>query len=341
MNTHSPSRGSTTLSTPASASGTAYRDRTHATTTLANPYFPNMPAQLPGLSKDFHLDTFFNPGLDVGSARLFLCQGWHGRYQARQPLRPTNRLMTGQRGVVPSTSKDTTHKTSQRLAAAATRSYAAAVKASLFNGLSNTEKPWKNVAITEHDDAEFEGIKAAALENKEIAQQHPKFPQELEQTREALEVQLVHTLPPALPVYLQIEQLVNEYESVSGDENEAPELSYSASPVMSQASEPEESPDIPTPEQRGDRRPFQVLHEETVPFEEEPLEKVVGFERLRRKAPPPLHLNENGGVNEDDGGYFLFENIGLMNEREEKRVLSPLTAGIPVQSKLSATLVRT
>ncbi|KAF9222276.1 hypothetical protein BS17DRAFT_783461 [Gyrodon lividus] len=159
--------------------------------------------------------------------------------------------------------------------------------------------------------------------------------------------------------------LSEEYGGVSGDENETPELSYLVSPDTSQASEPEESPLIPTPEKRGDHFPFGVLHEKTVSLEEEPLEKVVGFERLRRKAPPPLHLEGSEDIDEDDSGCFLFNNVCGMNEGADgmmekrvspllphgtpvqqlndcydRQVLSPLTAGIPVHSKLSATLLR-
>ncbi|KIK82823.1 hypothetical protein PAXRUDRAFT_832143 [Paxillus rubicundulus Ve08.2h10] len=301
-------------------------------TTLPNPYYPNLPARLPALGRDFHLDTFFNPiwmsGPHVFSftkegkvarPKTFQPDPYPG-YFTNQPLCVAKRLMIGQGGY-PSPSYTTT---SQRVNATATLSYADAVKVSRSNSLCDVQKPWKNVAITEHDGAEFEAITAASVEKQEKEQQF-KFQHEPERKRRAVEAKLVCSWPPALSA-------IEEYDT-SGDENEVPELSYSISPDTSQASEPEESPTIPAQEKRGDRYPFRVLHEKPMPFEEEPLEKVIGFERLRRKAPPSLHLDANEDINED---IFLFDRVGRMNEEErglmQARVLSPLTAGIPVIS---------
>jgi hypothetical protein len=247
-----------------------------------------------------HVFSFTKDG-KVAQPKTFQPDPYPG-YFADQPLCVAKRLMIGQPGY-PSTSYGTT---AQRVNAAATRSYADAVKASRSNGLCDVQKPWKNVAITEQDDAEFEAITAASFEKQEKEQPQLKFQHGLERKKKAVEAKLVYSWPPALSA-------IEEYDT-SGDENEVPELSYSVSPDTSQASEAEESPTIPTPEKRGDRFPFRVLHEKTMPLEEEPLERVVGFERLRRKAPPVLHLDMNEDKNED---VFLFNRVGRMNGEEK------------------------
>ncbi|KAF8836018.1 hypothetical protein BDN67DRAFT_1015026 [Paxillus ammoniavirescens] len=312
MNPHHPSHYPPMLS----ARVTSHRSGTGATT-LANPYYPNLPAKSPTVDRDFHLDTFFNPiwmpgphvfsftkDGKVARPKTFRPDPYPG-YFADQPLCVAKRLMIGQPSH-PSTSYGTTP---QRVDATATRSYADAVNASHSNGLCNVQKPWKNVAITEQDDAEFEAITAASFERQQKELQQLKVQHGLERKKRAVEAKLVCSWPPALSA-------IEEYDT-SGDENEMPELSYSGSPDTSQASEAEESLTIPTPEKRGDRFPFRVLHEKTIPCEEEPLERVVGFERLRRKAPPMLHLDVNEDINED---AFLFNRVSRMNE-EERRMM--------------------
>ncbi|KIJ63479.1 hypothetical protein HYDPIDRAFT_112894, partial [Hydnomerulius pinastri MD-312] len=223
---------------------------------------------------------------------------------ARQPLRSTNR---DQYDLV-SASGATASKS---VAPSATRSYAEAVKASLSNNFCDVQKPWKNVAITEHDDAEFEAIMAAEEQKKEELQQ--ELEEENEKEKKAKQAKLVYAWPPAMSSYFEVLEPAEEVDGGSVDENSAPELSYSVS--ASQESENEESAVIPSPKNRVDRVPFHILHEKPVLFEDEALERVVGFERLRRKAPPPLRLD----IDLEDNECFLFGNRA---ERSEERDLA-------------------
>ncbi|KAH7885178.1 hypothetical protein F5I97DRAFT_1342417 [Phlebopus sp. FC_14] len=275
----------------------------HATL-LANPYFPNMPTQLPKLTNDFHLDTFFNPTWMAGPHVFSFSRS--GTIVRPKATRPT---------VYPSSAS------ALGPAPVGVRSYADAVKAAQFHSFSATEKPWKNVAITEQDDAEFEALTAIALQEQQA------------EMGEKEDGNSVYSWPPDLsPQQQKGEDAAGDAQSHCGDENDAPLSSYLASPFTSQESE-KDSPMIPTPGARKDRFPFRILHERSPSFESESsptLEKVVGFERLRRKAPPPLQLDL---INLGDTSCVLFQSIeeidasGRGNEVMERQVCRAYLSG--------------
>ncbi|KAG1860727.1 hypothetical protein DFJ58DRAFT_874158 [Suillus subalutaceus] len=182
-----------------------------------------------------------------------------------------------------------------------------------------SHKPWKNIAITEYDDAEFEELQA----------------------------RLVFTWPPDLAAY---RREVEEERSLSkvteyADENIVPTAFSRASSIGSASTD--DSSMILTPTQRDydaktDCVPLDILRDALAEPEANAgaLEKVVGLQRLRRKAPPPLSLNNKKKQDVIDNiGCTLLIGDGERTAREI-RMLSPLTAAMNITSKLSAGILR-
>ncbi|KAG1881146.1 hypothetical protein F4604DRAFT_465926 [Suillus subluteus] len=194
---------------------------------------------------------------------------------------------------------------------------AAAAKLVLSKDLSH--KPWKNIAITEYDDAEFEELQA----------------------------RLVFTWPPDLAAYRrEVEEERGSSKATEyADENIVPAAFSGASPIGSASTD--DSSMILTPTQRDyDAEtacvPLDILRDALVEPETEAgaLEKVVGLQRLRRKAPPPLSLkNKKKQDVIDEIGCTLLIGDGERTAREI-RMLSPLTAAMNITSKLSAGILR-
>ncbi|KAG1808704.1 uncharacterized protein BJ212DRAFT_1484947 [Suillus subaureus] len=178
-----------------------------------------------------------------------------------------------------------------------------------------SHKPWKNIAITEYDDAEFEELQS----------------------------RLVFTWPPDLAAYRR--EVEEERGSCEATEYIDPAFFSGASSIGSASTE--DSSMILTPTQRDyDANtacvPLAILREALVDPEArtDALEKVVGLQRLRRKAPPPLSLNSKKKqdlINEI--GCTLLIGDGERTAREI-RMLSPLTAAMNITSKLSAGVLR-
>ncbi|KAG2132766.1 hypothetical protein DEU56DRAFT_439662 [Suillus clintonianus] len=192
--------------------------------------------------------------------------------------------------------------------------YAAAAK--LVSSQDLSHKPWKNIAITEYDDAEFEELQA-------------RLASEVEDNN------LVYTWPPDLAAYRREAEERGSGKRVEYAEgNGVPAAFYGASPTSTAGS----SPMILTPTLRD--YDAQILHE-VLPEPEAALEKVVGLKRLRRKAPPPLRLNgkktSQHVINEI--GCTLLIGDAECTAREIRR-LSPLTAAMNITSKLSAGVFR-
>lgn len=253
------------------------------------------------MTRDFHLDTLFNPIWTEGPHVFTFSESGtvihpkniasrsHASNAFRQPLRPSS---------------------------PAARTYADAVKAPPFSLLSRMRKPWKNATMTEQDDAEFE-----ALMTRSIAEAS-RSPQSSESASDS-----VYTWPPDLSACRREAQTETCRDK---SENDAPSTPYMVSPSNSQTSETDSSV-IPTPDKRGDRMPFMVLHETSPCFEEEELEKIlVGVERLRRKAPPPLCLEGTMKYESDSTCVLLKEDATILISHPwvAQQVLSPLTAGI-------------
>jgi hypothetical protein len=198
-----------------------------------------------------------------------------------------------------------------------------------------SHKPWKNIAITEYDDAEFEELQA----------------------------RLVFTWPPDLAAYrreVEEERGPGEATEYAG-ENIAPATIYGASPKGSTSTE--DSPMILTPTQQDydaqtAGEPLAILREALAEPEAKTgaLEKVLGLQRLRRKAPPPLSLNskkKQDAINEigctlliGDGERtardirvsFSYRRVSLILRYQQ--MLSPLTAAMNITSRLSAGVLR-
>ncbi|KAG2157756.1 uncharacterized protein EDB93DRAFT_813039 [Suillus bovinus] len=191
---------------------------------------------------------------------------------------------------------------------------AAAAKVVPSQGLS--QKPWKNIAITEYDDAEFEELQA----------------------------RMVFTWPPDLAAYRrEVEEKGSGEVAEYVDENIVPEAFYGASPTGSGSTD---SSMILTPTQQDyDAQTAHVplaIHLEALAEPEArvgALEKVVGLQRLRRKAPPPLSLRSNTKQVINEIGRTLLIGDDDSTARET-RMLSPLTAAMKITSKLSAGLLR-
>lgn len=182
-----------------------------------------------------------------------------------------------------------------------------------------SHKPWKNIAITEYDDAEFQELQA----------------------------RLVFTWPPDLVAYRrEVEQRSSGEATERADENIVPAAFYGTSPTGSASTE--DSSMILTPTQQNyDTQTvcgaLAILHEALAEPEAKAgaLEKVVGLQRLRRKAPPPLSLNnrKKQDVISEIGCTLLIGN-GERTAREIRQMLSPLTAAMNLTSKLSAGVLR-
>lgn len=162
-------------------------------------------------------------------------------------------------------------------------------------------KPWKNIAITEYDDAEFEELQAG----------------------------LVFTWPPTHRRDAEEERASGE-ATERADENSVPEGFYGTSLIGSASTEG--SSMILTPTQRD-----YDVHDAIVESEAKagPLKKVVGLQRLRRKAPPPLSLNSK--KKHVDGMECTLRCVSLI--LRFKQMLSPLTAVMNITSKLSAGIL--
>lgn len=141
-----------------------------------------------------------------------------------------------------------------------------AAAAKLVSSQDLSHKPWKNIAITEYDDAEFEELQA----------------------------RLVFTWPPDLAAYRrEVEEKGSSEAAEYADENVVPAAFYD-SPTGSASTE--DSSMTLTPTQRDHDAqtaciPLAILHETFGEPETGTLEKIVGLQRLRRKAPPPLCLD--------------------------------------------------
>lgn len=271
--------------------------RQQTTTTLTNPYFPDLPKQI--MTRDFHLDTLFNPIWTEGP-HVFTFS------ESGTVIHPKN---IASRGHPSNAFRQPLHPSSP-----AARTYADAVKAPPSSLLSRMRKPWKNATMTEQDDAEFEALMSRSIAEASHSSQSS-----------GNESDNVYTWPPDLSACRREAQAET---CLDKNENDAPSTLYMVSPSNSRTSETDSSV-IPTPDKRGDRMPFMVLHEMSPCFEEEELEKIlVGVERLRRKAPPPLRLADNMTDKPDNTFVLLQEDATIPMGQE---VLSPLTAGIPVQ----------
>ena len=145
----------------------------------------------------------------------------------------------------------------------------AEAKSALSHGFAN--KPWKNVAITEHDDAEFEELQARLASAEGVTDDG-----------------LIYTWPPDLVAHQrEVEEERGPGDAAEcADDNVAPAVPRRTSPSASARIE-DSSPMIPTPTRCGT---LAVLHDSP---EDGALEKIVGLKRLRRKAPPPLCLDGN------------------------------------------------
>lgn len=136
-----------------------------------------------------------------------------------------------------------------------------------------SHKPWKNIAITEYDDAEFEELQA----------------------------RMVFTWPPDLAAY---RRAVEEERGWCGaaeysDENISPAAFCGASSIGSASTI--DSPMILTPTQQDYYAqtacvPFTIPHKASTEPEAGAFKKVVGLQRLRLKAPPPLSVNGKKNV---------------------------------------------
>ncbi|KAG2050960.1 hypothetical protein BDR06DRAFT_1010715 [Suillus hirtellus] len=180
----------------------------------------------------------------------------------------------------------------------------------------HSHKPWKNIAITEYDDAEFEELQA----------------------------RLVFTWPPDLAAYRrEVEERGSGEAAEYADENIVPGAIYDASPIESGSTD---SSMILTPTQEDYDiqtacTPPAILHEGLVEPEVKAgvLEKAVGLQRLRRKAPPPLSFDIKKKQHFiDEIGCTLLIGDGERTAREIL-MLSPLTAALNITSKLSAGLL--
>ncbi|KAG1770709.1 hypothetical protein EDD22DRAFT_966472 [Suillus occidentalis] len=131
-----------------------------------------------------------------------------------------------------------------------------------------SHKPWKNIAITEYDDAEFEELQA----------------------------RMVFTWPPDLAAYRRaVEEESGSCEAAEyPDENTSPVAFHGASSIGSASTQ--DSPMILTPTQQDHYAqtacvPLTIPHKAFAKPEAGAFEKVVGLQRLRLKAPPPLSFN--------------------------------------------------
>ncbi|KAG0709351.1 hypothetical protein DFH29DRAFT_226801 [Suillus ampliporus] len=200
-------------------------------------------------SREFCLDTFFNCAW-ISSPHVYSFNPDEPiERQKHAPLTPTSPRVNAE---VPS----------------AYETYAAP-KSVLPQGLSH--KPWKNIAITEFDDAEFEELKARWVSASEVANDG-----------------LVYTWPPDLAAYRrEVEEVRGSCEAAGcADEDVAPASFDDASPTVSASTEAR-SPMMSTSTQR-DAQATDVSLDSLAEPEVGTLEKVVGLKRLRRKAPPPL-----------------------------------------------------
>lgn len=176
--------------------------------------------------------------------------------------------------------------------------------AKLVRSQDVSHKPWKNIAITEYDDAEFEELQAG----------------------------LVFTWPPNFTTHRRDA----EEERTSGevteyaDENSVPEGFYGTSPIGSASTEG--SSMILTPTQRDYDGHDAIVEPEASAG---PLKKVVGLQRLRRKAPPPLSLDSKKKQDNEIGCTLRCVSLIL----RFKQMLSPLTAAMNITSKLSAGIL--
>jgi hypothetical protein len=136
-----------------------------------------------------------------------------------------------------------------------------------------SHKPWKNIAITEYDDAEFEELQA----------------------------RMVFTWPPDLAAY---RRAVEEERGWCGaaeysDENISPAAFCGASSIGSESTI--DSPMILTPTQQDCYAqtacvPLTIPHKAFAEPEAGAFKKVAGLQRLRLKAPPPLSVNGKKNV---------------------------------------------
>jgi hypothetical protein len=199
-----------------------------------------------------------------------------------------------------------------------------------------SHKPWKNIAITEHDDAEFEELQA----------------------------RMVFTWPPDLAAYRRaVEEERGSCEAAEySDENISPVASYGASPIGPASTE--DGSMILTPTQRDHDIqtacvPLTIPHDAFAEPKAAALEKVMGLQRLRLKAPPPLSFNGKKKIKDviNEIGCTLLIDEGERTARDMwvsfsyryccvslilsyKQMLSPLTAAMNVTSKLSAEVLR-
>jgi hypothetical protein len=197
-----------------------------------------------------------------------------------------------------------------------------------------SHKPWKNIAITEYDDAEFEELQAW----------------------------MVFTWPPDLAAYRRaVEEERGSCEAAEySDENISPAAFYGAPSIGSASTE--DSPMILTPTQQDQDAqtacvPLTIPHKAFAEHEASAFEKVVGLQRLRLKAPPPLSFNGKKKVKDviNEIGHTLLIGEGERTARDRwvsfsyrcmslilsyKQMLSPLTAAMNITSKLSAGVFR-
>ncbi|KAI6043537.1 hypothetical protein EDC04DRAFT_2890928 [Pisolithus marmoratus] len=232
--------------------------------------------------------------------------------------------------------------------------------------LSRVRKPWKLATLTEQDDAEFEELMARVA--AESLLQHVPLTAYADTRGAATPTSTTVTATAEgngdgvlEPFAAEAGDRGSPHDVISIDidatviaeiENEAPQtpLACTVSPSStSGVSHSDESIDIPTPRQRGERVPFMVLHEdvsspcvdedaELCIEQEVALEKVViGLERLRKKAPPPLRLEGDAAAEEVgvEWSCVLLQGDagGDADERTPvcSKVLSPLTVGLPVR----------
>lgn len=181
-----------------------------------------------------------------------------------------------------------------------------------------SHKPWKNIAITEYDDAEFEELQAW----------------------------MVFTWPPDLAAYQRaVEEERGSCEAAEySDENISPAAFYGAPSIGSASTE--DSPMILTPTQQDHDAqtacaPLTIPHKAFAEHEASAFEKVVGLQRLRLKAPPPLSFNGKKKVKDviNEIGHTLLIGEGERTARD-RWMLSPLTAAMNITSKLSAGVFR-
>ncbi|KAH7929537.1 hypothetical protein BV22DRAFT_1029388 [Leucogyrophana mollusca] len=321
--------------------------------------YPRLPSTKPAATTpDFYLDTLFNPTWTSGPYVFILekpaqapVQSYKRSTGAVAPLRSSVRTNTGisaaRAAAMTANLSRPLDQSKKAMPPYFPKSYATAVKSVTLSSLNNNtvvrspsepvdadtlryaSKPWKNINITEVDDAAFE---AASKETEEVLTWPPNLS--------------AYTSPRPTPVSVPAFDVFTGATYLT-DQNIAPPDAYMESSNLSESTV-EGSPTIPAPEHRGVRVPFGVLHESAREPENDVLEKVIGLERLRRKAPPALQLDcvsENEWV--DDGAYVLLAGVemhGTSSETHEtsgtqaSEQLSPLAAGIQVTSILPEAL---